>query len=328
DIKWLKCALLYWDAIRCITPDVNYFDSEIKYLSDEGLIVATDPKDYSTDASVLFARKMQKYCHNQGELDTKVRNYLEEKFPQLENVAIHSGKFCEKVFRAMGHKVFLGNFENGVNKLYYTQPYISALYLMLLAAEASKKIKAPMLTDVPGLSGLGENILWSDEILPVDTGQDNILMQLNIDFPSKEDLENISFDDIIRFRQKRNDERRKFRSVIEDIRCTAQGLEDANALLDYLSDKRQDIQQAIDDQKKLLCDIGIKGFASSIKATWPSVFGIPIGNIAGGAAGISSAIGLASLSLACSKIAISQEYQSAIRDCPWHYLINLEQEVR
>jgi hypothetical protein len=240
---------------------------------------------------------------------------------------MHSDKFCEKVFQEMGHKIILGHFETEGDKFYITRPYISALYLIVLAGEMSKKINSPMLTDIFGLSGFGQYVLWSNEIIPYDTGQKDILMQLEIDFPSKEELVLLSFDDIIRFRENRKDERRRFRRIIEDIRNRAQGLEDPNALIDYLNDQKQEIQQSISDHKKTLDDIGIKHLTSSIKAAWPSLFGIVIGNVAGEAAGILSAIGLAGVSISCDKTVISQEYQKAIKDCPWHYLINLEQEL-
>jgi hypothetical protein len=173
DTEWLKCALLYWDAIRCIAPEQHYFNDEIKYLSDEGAIIATNPKPYSTDASVAFLKKIQKYCHNQGVLDTKVRDFLEERFPELKDVTIHNDKFCEKIFREMGHKVVLGHFEGGVSKFYHAQPYIAALYSMVLAMEMSTKINAPMLTDIPGLSDLGQYDL-TPFIVPLRIGVSSV----------------------------------------------------------------------------------------------------------------------------------------------------------
>ena len=325
DIDWLKSALLYWDHIRCITPSSDYFKDDIKYLHDEGIIIATNPKDYSTNASVKFVREMQKYCHNQGELDIKVRNYLEERFPELKNVTIHSDKLDERLFQEMGHKVVLGHFVDGVGRFYQARPYISALYLITLASEMSKKIHVPMLTDVLGLEEIGSYILWSGAIIPENISQGDILTQMNIPYPSVEDLERLSFDDIIRFRRGRNDERRRFRNTIEEIRCQSQSINDPNALADFFNAKKQEIQQTIDDHKRTLRDIGIKHFTSSIKVSWPS---LPIGQLAGCTAGILSAIGLVGISLAYNKTSISQEYRKAIKDCPWHYLISLEQDLR
>jgi hypothetical protein len=327
NLDWLKCSLLYWDSIRCITPSSDYFEDDIKYLFDEGLIIPTSPKEYSTDASVYFVSKMQKYCHNQGELDIKARKYLDKNFPELKNLTLHDEKLNEKIFREMGHKVILGQFVDGDSRFYHAQPYISALYLMTLAREMSNKIRAPMLTDVVGLSGLGQHILWSDTIIPEETNQDNILMQLNIDFPSSEQLAKLSFDDILIFNRKRIDERRRFRNAVENIRSESQKIEDPNALADYLNDQKQDIQQAIHNHQKSLRDIGIKDFTSTIKAAWPSLLAIPIGAVAGASVGVLSALVLSGLSIAYSKTAISQEKRKAINDCPWHYSINLEQEI-
>jgi len=328
DTEWLKCALLYWDAIRCIAPEQHHFNDEIKYLSDEGAIIATNPKPYSLDASVAFVKKMQKYCHNQGALDTKVRCFLEERFPELKDVTIHNDKFCEEIFREMGHKVALGHFEGGVSKFYHAQPYIAALYSMVLAMEMSTKINAPMLTDIPGLSDLGQYILWSDNIIPPKTQQDNVLMQLNVDFPASEQLAELSFDDILGFRQQRNDERRRFRRAVEEIRRKAQELDDPSALSDYLNEQKQEIQQSINDHRKTLNDIGIKNFTSSLNIAWPCLFGVAIGEIAGGVAGVLSAIGMVGMSLVKNKITVSQEHYKEIKNCPWHYLINLEQELK
>jgi len=327
DIEWLKCSLLYWDAIRCIAPSEAYFDDDIKYLSDEDVIIATNPREYSVDSSLNFAKKIEKYCNNQGKLDAKVRNYLNEKFPELKDLTLHSDKFSERIFQEMGHKVILGRFEDGVGKFYQAQPYISALYLMVLAAEMSKKINAPMLTDILGLSGLGQHILWSDEIVPSVDEPENFLLQLDIQFPSEKELMSLAFDDIIKFRKNRNDERRRFRRAVEEIRRHAQGIKDTNALTDYLNDHKQEIQQAIDDHNKSLRDIGIKNFTSSIRASWPALFGFVVEHIAGGPAGIISAIGLAGISLAYNKTTISQEYRKATKECPWHYLINLERDL-
>jgi hypothetical protein len=328
DIEWLKCALLYWDAIRCIAPEQHYFNDEIKYLSDEGAIIATNPKPYSLDASVTFVKKIQKYCHNQGALDAKVRNFLEERFPELKDLTIHSDKFCESVFREMGHKVVLGHFEGGASKFYHAQPYITALYLTFLAMEMSTKINAPMLTDVPGLSDLGQYILWSDNIIPPETQRDSFLMQLDVDFPASEQLVRLSFEDILRFRQQRNDERRRFRKAVEEIRGKAQELDDPSALSDYLNEQKQEIQQSINDHRKALNDIGIKNFTSSLKIAWPCLFGVAIGEVAGGVIGLLSAIGMVGISLAKNRVTVSQERHKEIKNCPWHYLISLEQELR
>jgi len=327
DINWLKSALLYWDHIRCITPSTDYFKDDIKYLSDEGLIIATDPKDYRIEASGRFLKKLQKYCNNQGALDAKVRNYIEERFPELKDVPIHNEKLEEKLFQEMGHKVLLGHVVNGVSRFYHARPYISILYLMTLASEMSKKIRVPMLTDILGLSGLGQYILWSNDIIPQETDQNEILVQMDMEFPSSQDLLRLSFDDICIFREKRSEERRRFRRAIEEIRIQAQSIDDPNALADLLNDHKRQVQQAINDHKRTLRDIGIKNFTSSIKASWPSLFGISIGQIAGGLSGILSAIGLAGISIAFNKTSISQDYSREIKDCPWHYLINLEKEL-
>lgn len=328
DIDWLKGALLYWETIRCITPSTDYFQDEIKCLSDEGVIIATNPQPYSTNTSLIFIKKMQKYCHNQSELDSKVRKYLEEKFPELKDVTIHEDKFSEQIFRELGHKILLGHPDkSGVIKFYHAQPYIALLYLAILAKEMSKNINTPMLTDVSGLSGLEQQILWSEEIIPAETEPENFLLQLDINFPSQKELEKLSFDDILKFRQKRIDERQRFRKAIENIRSKAQELKDSNALADYLNEQKHEIQRATSDHQKTLHDIGIKSLTSLLNITWPSLFGIAVGQIAGGLAGVLSAIGVAGISLANSKIKISQEYRKAIKDCPWHYLINLEKEL-
>ena len=328
DIEWLKCSLLYWDAIRCIAPSENHFDDDIKYLSDEGVIIATNPREYSVDSSFKFAKKIKKYCNNQGKLDAKVRNYLNKISPELKDLTLHNDKFSERIFQEMDCKVVLGHFVKETSRFYHAQPYITALYLTVLASEMSNKINAPMLTDIPGLSGLGQHILWSDEIVPSVDEPENFLLQLDIQFPSAKELMNLTFDDIIIFRKNRTDERRRFRRAVEEIRRHAQGIKDTNALKDYLNDRKQEIQQAIDDHNKSLRDIGIKDFTSSIRASWPALFGFSVGHIAGGAAGILSAIGFAGISLAFNKISISQEYRKAIKECPWHYMINLERDLR
>jgi len=320
--------LLYWDSIRCIAPEKHYFNDEIKYLSDQGVIIATNPKPYYVGASVAFVKKIKKYCYNQGELDKKVRSYLDERFPELKDVTIHRDKFCEEIFRQMGHKIQLGHFEGGISKFYHAQPYITALYLMFLATEMSNKIHAPMLTDIPGLSELGQYILWSDDIIPTEKQQDNFLMQLDIDFPSSEQLTNLSFDDILRFRHQRNDERKRFRRAVEEIRRTAQELDDSNALSDYFNEQKKEIQQAIKDHRKTLNEIGIRNFTSSLNIVWPCLFGIAIGEIAGGPAGILSAISMVSISILKNQLTVSQERHKETKDCPWHYLINLEHELK
>lgn len=328
DIEWLKGTLLYWDAIRCIAPEQHYFTDEIKYLSDEGVIVATNPKPYSTDASVVFAQKIQKYCHNQGELDAKVRNYFEERFPELKDVSIHGDKFREEIFREMSCKVILGRFEGGKSKFYRAQPYITTLYLIVLATEMSKKINAPMLTDIPGLAGLGQYVLWSDNIVPSETQQDSILMQLDIDFPASGQLVKLSFDDILRFRQQRKDERRRFRKAVEEIRCKAQELDDPNALADYLNEQKQEIQQSLNDHNKTLSEIGITNFVSGLNVSCPALIGTAVGVCLDSVNTVLASIGGICLSLAKWRAQVSKAIRDETKKCPWHYLISLEQELR
>jgi hypothetical protein len=153
-------------------------------------------------------------------------------------------------------------------------------------------------------------------------------VQLNVDFPASEQLERLSFDDILKFRQQRNDERRRFRRAVEEIRGKAQELDDPSALSDYLNEQKQEIQQSINDHRKTLNDIGIKNFTSSLKIAWPCLFGVAIGEVAGGVIGLLSAIGMVGISLAKNRVTVSQERHKEIKNCPWHYLINLEQELK
>jgi hypothetical protein len=327
DIEWLKGALLYWDAIRCIAPGEQYFDGQIKYLYDEGVILATDPKPYSTAASLAFVQKVKRYCHNQGELDAKARDYLDQRFPQLKDVTVHSTKFCEKIFREMGHKVILGHFEGGRSQFYHAQPYITALYLMVLATEISKKINAAMLTDIPGLSGLGQYILWSDSIIPAGTQPDSILVQLDIDFPASGQLANLSFDDILRFRNKRSDERRRFRKALEEIRSKAQELEDPNALADYFKDEKQEIQQSLNDHKQTLSEIGITNFVSALNVCCPALLIAAVGACLDTVNTALASVAGICLSLAKWRAQVSKAIRDEREKCPWHYLINLEKEL-
>lgn len=328
DIEWLKGALLYWDAIRCIAPGSDYFVDEIKWLCDEGVIIATNPKPYSTDAGVAFAQRMMKYCHDQGELDLEVRAYLDEKFPELKDVAVHSDKFREEVFRNMGCKVFLAHIADGRSSFYHAQPYISALYLMVLAAEMSKRIVAPMLTDIPGLSELGQHVLWSDKIIPTQTEERSILMQLAVDFPTCEQLQKLSFDDVLRFRRKRTAERRRFRRAVEGIRATTQELDDPNALGDYLNEQKQEIQRSMSDHKKALSEIGINSFVSGLNVSCPALVATAAGACSDRINTVLASIGGICLSLAKWRAEVSQSLRNEVQKCPWHYLINLDEELR
>jgi hypothetical protein len=328
DIEWLKGALLYWDAIRCIAPGEDYFNEEIRYLANEGVIIPTNPKTYATDASVAFVGKVQKYCNNQGELDAKARSYLENRFPQLKNVPIHSDKLSEEIFREMSCKVILGHFHRGRARFYQAQPYITALYLMVLAAEMSSRINAPMLTDVQGLAELGQYVLWSGDIVPTETQEQSIVMHLGVYFPSSAQLVRLSFDDVLKFRERRKDERRRFRRAVEKITAKSQELDDPNALLDYLDEEKREIEDSLNDHKQTLSEIGITNFVSGLDVASPALITTAAGVWFDSINTPLAAIGGICLSLAKWRAQVSKAIREETRKCPWHYLINLEQELR
>ncbi len=343
DIDWLKCALLYWDKIRCIVPtdETNHqsikddvtvliepvktaedcLNPHVKYLCDNGVVEPTSPKDYINAAVETFRNRISRYKDRWSELDIVLKKYSQDTRHDLQDMSIHGSKILKGTFEDMGIKLTVGG-----GDFYHAQSYVVALYISVLASEMSKRINAPMLTDTPGLAGLSQLILWSDEAIPHGTEPESFLLQLGIAYPSAKELRDLTFANLLEYRQKRNSERRRFREAVEEIRSTVQGLKDPNNLADYLSDKKQKIEEVIDDQRKTLNEIGIKDFASSIKAAWPLMIGLPIGAIAGPAVGIFGAIGLASISIAYSKAGISQEKRKAIKECPWHYVINIEEE--
>lgn len=346
NIEWLKAALLYWDKIRCINPDKKYFDEEIKILVDEEIVEAADPRDYSKEASQAFLEKLSSRTSRLSELDILYDKHFKNSHPGLRNLSLHHTKFSEKVFEKAGLKVLIGD-----GDFYNAQPYISLLYLTMLASKMSKSNHTPLLTDIPGLASLGQCFLWSNDILSNEVESENLFMKLNIPFPTYDRLEKVTFADILSFHNKRGDERRRFRKAIEGIRNTAKSLDDPVAFNDYLNEQKKEIGSAFKDHKKALEDIEVKDFVTGLNIVQPLLSkmckGAFVGGSLGGAAGtagggpIGGATGATvggvigaiggvvdfSCSFIKNKISISKEFDKEINDCPWHYLINLEQEV-
>jgi len=308
--------------INSVGTAEDYLNPHMKSLCEHGAVEPTDPQDYVDAAVETFRNRASRYKDRWSELDIVLKKYSRDTCHELQYVPIHESKFHKRTFEDMGIELTVGG-----GDFYHAQSYVAALYLSVLASEMSKSINAPMLTDTPELAGLSQRILWADQAIPDGTEQESFLLELGIAYPSAQNLSKLTFEKILEYRQERISERRRFRNAVEEIRSTAQGLDDPNQLADYLSDKKQEIEVAIVDHRNTLNDIGIKDFTSSIKAAWPLLIGLPIGATVGPAVGICSAIGLASISIAYSKARMSLEKRKAIKECPWHYVINIAEEL-
>lgn len=361
--NWLKLALLYWDGLRRIVPDsvVPNDSNAVRVLVDEGILENTSPERYLEAAenkfltSEEFARILGRlsgasrfefdigYVFDesnkpvsemlksafQGLLNTNIPEIRSLAAPSIQDhVEIYINKLNNKLIRKLEYLGLVSVYESD-GKLRLNKA-LGGFYMMCLASKISESIGTPMVTDIPEICACGEYLAFGEypdeETFPTRFANGDtfsVLLQLGVELPTPESLEDIQISDIIKFRNQYRDERRQFRQAIESITTKANTISDPYQLADFFSEQREEIKSGIQNQRKVLSELKVKSATSLLSVSAPtaivSAAGLAVPPVALALTGIGIGVSLVNW-----WAEVRKERREKTQASPWHYLLSVK----
>lgn len=196
--------------------------------------------------------------------------------------------------------------------------------MVCLGAEMSEAMGTALATDTPAFSPGGEYLLYGEPPAPSNSPvSSSLLFRLGIEFPSPKALTNLSMKRLVKFHSKRADERRRFRAAVDSLAAAAADLADENALADFLSSNKAELQQALSDHKKSLEELAVTALVSSIDIKVPALL---TGGIAMAPFDQLVSLILAGTGITCGLIQwwaqLRSDRRKLVQSCAWHYCLS------
>jgi hypothetical protein len=160
SLDHVKAALLYWDRVRRIVPDMMrdaqnrncaFDDSpDARLLAERGLLVCTDPVPYENQAADTFFEHISPQAAN-FRIDLDAGRELAR-----NKRGIHIEKIGMEFLWRLQHMGLAQKFGDWVSM----HDEVGAFYMFCLAAEMGQKINAALLGDSSEDAVLGESLLF------------------------------------------------------------------------------------------------------------------------------------------------------------------------
>lgn len=241
---YVKSLALFFDRVYRIVPDnvIPEDHPELQPLLEEGLVGSVvDPAKYATDASQQFLDKLDEWgaaALMHGEADSE----------QL--AGIHQDKTDQRVrtlFQEAGFK--------SDNEWLYVPTELASNYMLYLATEISKRNSLSLVTrDWGAWTGTSYFRLDGklDESITPETNPEILndpysLYSLILSELVPLNISEIPADDIVTFRQRRQDEIACFRNAIEDLQLELANLDSQEIRIDRIKDKARSLEKARHD---------------------------------------------------------------------------------
>lgn len=357
DTGWLKSALLYWDRIRRIVPpDLEMLaNRQVNEFVEQEVLINTDPREYRGGAVDRFekylpqfivvdetppyeklgeSKRSQQYAlpsfeeEAVTELKPTLRDltHIYESEPDVAGpIGIHTAKIALNLIHWLESRGLAHRSGSWVEM----REGVGCLYMICLAAEMGEKVGASPVTDTPQYSNFGKYLHFGQ---PTASGAGeeliDVLLNLDVRFPRPEALAHIPNNIILAFHEKYGDERRRFRQAIEEIKTTASQIEDRNALLDYLDERRNEISEAVSDHRKTLDELKINAF-TTLQVSAPALFTVSssaLYSINPAAAAVLTGAGIG-ISFIAWWAKARADYRNETKNT-WHYTLLLDKEFK
>ncbi len=323
SVDRLKSALMYWDRVRRIVPwtvtQGVYADGDnddARRLADNGLLLSTPPEDYKERAFERFVRHIKPHQERftitaEEAVDLASRNY-----------GLHVEKMGDEAIYKLGQMGLAVRVGDWVAM----NAEAGAFFMFCLAATMGSEMGAPLLSEDEDDGSLGQSILFEPE--NADHASE-WLIELGIHLPTAEELAKVSTSAFVSFASRRAAERLRFRQAVDGMIKVAREIDDPNALADYVSTKRVELNEAFGSLKASLDEIGVEGIANAAKISVPSGIGglLALSPLGGPAVAIFAAVGLAVAGISCYA-STRGKLRKARQDSPYHYLISMAGVIR
>ncbi|WBF55497.1 hypothetical protein HXV90_06365 [Lysinibacillus sp. JK80] len=248
--KWLWSAALIWDRVYRIVPnDYQPKDSKnIKELiSNSDFISNIDPSVYSSKACEEFIKGCKKETWWAAALDNS--NYTKKEY-----VKLHKDKADVKLREMILAK-------DTKNNDWINVPHdMASIYMLFLANYIAKRNDISLSTDYAE-AWCGSNFFQYDgNISDYEHESQTQLACLTINNFIPINIMDIEPRDLIKFREKRKDERHRFFNSIKELSVKISACEDEQIIRDIFEDHIKEIKESEREYKKSMLDIKVLGW--------------------------------------------------------------------
>jgi hypothetical protein len=326
SLDWLKCALLFWEGVKRIVPSEDYYlrDSpEVTDLVAEGLIESVPATSYREAAAQVFRPKLEALANSRG------GNYLVGTSGEFAvNATDKVGNVhIDKLDHRLAAELQRSGLGRQVGQSFQMGEAVAALYMIVLASQASKDLRAPMVTESPEseVSSLYFNTSGgSDKV----TDDGLALARIVCPFPTPARVNKLPLQRVLEIRKKYRTERRNFRKQLQTIAEELKNVESPTALRDILVDYRSEIEDRLKTQRESLDEANVEAVWGAMSISAPTMIA------AAAAATLLPPAAIPILGTTAVSIGVINWYakvrgkRRAIREAsPWHYLISLDKEI-
>jgi hypothetical protein len=325
SLDHVKAALIYWDRVRRIVPDMmrrgpdrKYaFDdsSDARLLADRGLLIGTDPVPYENQAADKFFEHISPQAAN-FRIDPEAGRELAR-----NKRGIHIEKIGMEFLWRLQQLGLAHKFGDWVSM----HDEVGAFYMFCLASEMGQKINAALLGDSSEDAALGQSLLFE----PSSSAEvSEHLLNVGISLPTPEALHDVSIAKIADFAERRAGERLRFRQEVDGIIEAARSASDPNQISDHMSTRRTEIAEAVDALRKTRDELFTGGAVGIAKITVPTsvVSAAAIACVSPAGAAILAAAGIAVMAIGCFAETRGKLRQAKLSS-PYHYLISVENDL-
>jgi len=326
DENWMKVAALYYDELRRIVPEgyrtqdsdiVRLLNDRFQFIKD--LHPGRESKEIAGDF-LRFAIEQLSDTNKRKDLFIKIGKLL----PPKSAFRIHVGKIS-RLLRMELPKIGLAKKSSAKGPWYDFEPVTGALYMTCLANKMAENRELPIVTDDPVYQPLirsfqHDRYTWRQR---KDTGHSLASLVIRTAIPKN--IESVSIQKIVEFRQKHDDERHRFYEAICSLAEDIPEINEPDAFRDCLDYHKRTIDEAIKDLKLSLADVGIGCVTGLLGLSLPSW----ASNLAKMEPGLAVQIASGALVCLAAGVLISEGrniYKSKRRS-PWSYVLSLKRDL-
>lgn len=318
DPQWLWSASLFWDRIYRIVPK-GYAPADsrnVVELCDNGEIgVQINPDNYSAAVADEFLNKVREHHWHAAALSM---NYNEE-YDRL-----HSDKVDVRLRQMIISK---GGKESKDKWLHVPNGFASH-YMIYLASHIANKNKLNLITDVSPAWTATTYYTFDDDLKSYFIDElPNVLASIIVREFVPTNLLDIRPKDILAFREKRRDERRRFVQAVRNAAPNLSNCKDPVVVKGILEDVKKDITSSLDEYKRSMDILKVKNWTGLKTISFPAAAPVmnmimPLGTTQ---LAILSTTGLA-LGVLAGIAALKGDAQKLINECEFSYLISMRKE--
>ena len=270
DDAWLRNAILYWDEVSSIVPYENYenFSPELSYLQERGVYKPVYPQE------LFFSGVSEEFCNV---IEKRIKAYKRSMIKnfhktQKESVKIHRNKICAPYLHDLIHYNKLPRklmdllvdekfiYDYNCNGWMEIDSKVAQIYMRTLAEYLIKY------SDKDTVLGT-DNITHSREIYSNSRNRTNLRTQCcKIDIVNclPQPSEDVSFEDILDFKNRRKDELNAFRQKIRKLEANIYKADSLELIRHYENQFIESWKYCSEDYLKVLKEEKITFYLGSL----------------------------------------------------------------